>query len=111
VRWPLMLLRCTIVKVQSTLRYGTCLLLQSCRICGTWRATVGGCVDRFQVPWKQIQVAVLQYPYPILQDAVHLACDGGRVCRPLIICDAGLPRVTAAHMQAPVEMTNTRDSI
>ena len=28
---------------------------------------------------------------------VHIASDGGRVCRPLIICDAGAPRVTAAH--------------
>lgn len=28
---------------------------------------------------------------------VHIASDGGRVCRPLIICDAGVPRVTAAH--------------
>ena len=28
---------------------------------------------------------------------VHIASDGGRVCRPLIICDAGVPRVTAEH--------------
>ncbi|KAK9821215.1 hypothetical protein WJX81_000849 [Elliptochloris bilobata] len=28
---------------------------------------------------------------------VHIASDGGRVCRPLIICDAGVPRVTAVH--------------
>ncbi len=28
---------------------------------------------------------------------VHIASDGGRVCRPLIICDAGVPRVTAGH--------------
>ena len=34
------------------------------------------------------------------QDAVYLACDGGRVCRPLIVCDAGHPRVTSEHMQA-----------
>ena len=34
------------------------------------------------------------------QDAVYLACDGGRVCRPLIVCDAGRPRVTSEHMQA-----------
>ncbi|KFM24286.1 DNA-directed RNA polymerase III subunit RPC2 [Auxenochlorella protothecoides] len=31
-------------------------------------------------------------------DAVHIAADGGRVCRPLIICDAGVPRVTGAHL-------------
>lgn len=31
-------------------------------------------------------------------DAVHIASDGGRVCRPLIICDAGQPRVTPAHL-------------
>ena len=34
-----------------------------------------------------------------LQDTVNIACDGGRVCRPLIICDRGRPRVTQAHMQ------------
>jgi DNA-directed RNA polymerase III subunit RPC2 len=31
-------------------------------------------------------------------DAVHVASDGGRVCRPLIICAAGVPSVTAAHI-------------
>lgn len=31
-------------------------------------------------------------------DAAHVSCDGGRVCRPLIICDAGVPRVTDAHI-------------
>jgi DNA-directed RNA polymerase III subunit RPC2 len=29
----------------------------------------------------------------------HIAADGGRVCRPLIIADAGVPRVTSEHMQ------------
>lgn len=28
----------------------------------------------------------------------HIASDGGRVCRPLIICDEGVPRVTRAHL-------------
>ena len=30
-------------------------------------------------------------------DAVNIASDGGRVCRPLIICERGAPRVTAEH--------------
>ena len=32
-------------------------------------------------------------------DSVHIASDGGRVCRPLIICDQGRPRVNATHLQ------------
>ena len=31
---------------------------------------------------------------------VHIAADGGRVCRPLVICDAGVPRLTSAHTAA-----------
>jgi DNA-directed RNA polymerase III subunit RPC2 len=31
-------------------------------------------------------------------NAVSIACDGGRVCRPLIICDAGIPRLTPEHV-------------
>ncbi|WIA33788.1 hypothetical protein OEZ86_006901 [Tetradesmus obliquus] len=31
-------------------------------------------------------------------DACHISCDGGRVCRPLIICDRGVPRVTNEHI-------------
>jgi hypothetical protein len=31
---------------------------------------------------------------------VALACDGGRVCRPLVVCDAGVPRLTDAHVAA-----------
>lgn len=31
-------------------------------------------------------------------DSVQIASDGGRVCRPLIICDQGWPRVTAEHL-------------
>ena len=33
-------------------------------------------------------------------DAVHIASDGGRVCRPLVVCDAatGHPRLTSAHV-------------
>ena len=30
-------------------------------------------------------------------DAVNIASDGGRVCRPLIICEHGMPKVTAEH--------------
>ena len=29
--------------------------------------------------------------------AVHIASDGGRVCRPLIVCEGGAPKVTAEH--------------
>ena len=32
-------------------------------------------------------------------DSCYISCDGGRVCRPLIICNAGVPRVTNAHMK------------
>lgn len=31
-------------------------------------------------------------------DAVYVSADGGRVCRPLIICDAGVPRVKQEHI-------------
>ena len=31
------------------------------------------------------------------QDSVNIASDGGRVCRPLIICEHGVPKVTASH--------------
>ena len=33
----------------------------------------------------------------VQQECVYIASDGGRVCRPLIICDAGKPRVTSEH--------------
>jgi len=36
----------------------------------------------------------------VIQNTLHVASDGGRVCRPLIICDGGVPRVTDAHIQA-----------
>ena len=29
--------------------------------------------------------------------AVHIASDGGRVCRPLIVCEGSAPKVTAEH--------------
>lgn len=32
-------------------------------------------------------------------DSVQIASDGGRVCRPLIICDQGRPRVAAEHLR------------
>ncbi len=32
------------------------------------------------------------------QDAAYISCDGGRVCRPLIICDQGVPRVRQEHI-------------
>jgi DNA-directed RNA polymerase III subunit RPC2 len=33
-------------------------------------------------------------------DTVQIASDGGRVCRPLIICDKGIPRVQKYHLEA-----------
>eukprot|EP00736_Rhodelphis_marinus_P004775 Rmarinus@m.6141 len=33
------------------------------------------------------------------QRSIFIASDGGRVCRPLIIVDRGVPRVTQAHIQ------------
>jgi len=33
-------------------------------------------------------------------DTVQIASDGGRVCRPLIICDKGVPRVRKEHFEA-----------
>jgi hypothetical protein len=32
-------------------------------------------------------------------DSVQIASDGGRVCRPLIICDHGVPRVKEEHLK------------
>jgi len=34
----------------------------------------------------------------VQNDACFLSCDGGRVCRPLIICDNGVPRVRQEHI-------------
>ena len=31
---------------------------------------------------------------------VNIACDGGRICRPMIIVDHGRPMVTSEHIQA-----------
>lgn len=38
-------------------------------------------------------------------DAVHISSDGGRVCRPLIICDNGIPRVKPEHLSKLREKT------
>lgn len=35
---------------------------------------------------------------PPQNDAAYISSDGGRVCRPLIICDAGAPRVRSEHI-------------
>lgn len=32
-------------------------------------------------------------------DTVQIACDGGRLCRPLIVCDDGVPRLTQQHVE------------
>lgn len=34
----------------------------------------------------------------LLNDACYISADGGRVCRPLIICDNGVPRVRDEHI-------------
>jgi DNA-directed RNA polymerase III subunit RPC2 len=34
----------------------------------------------------------------LLNDACYISADGGRVCRPLIICDSGVPRVRDEHI-------------
>lgn len=39
------------------------------------------------------------FPPHLQYDACHISSDGGRVCRPLIICDAGVPRVQQHHIQ------------
>jgi DNA-directed RNA polymerase III subunit RPC2 len=33
------------------------------------------------------------------QQAVHIACDGGRICRPMIIVENGRSRVKPIHMK------------
>lgn len=35
----------------------------------------------------------------VVQRSVNLAADGGRVCRPLVIADAGVPRVKEHHIK------------
>ena len=39
-------------------------------------------------------------------DAVSIASDGGRVCRPLIICENGAPKVTAEHTAKVMASSN-----
>lgn len=36
----------------------------------------------------------------LVQDRILISSDGGRVCRPLIICDRGVPRVKPGHLLA-----------
>ena len=44
------------------------------------------------------------------QECVYLASDGGRVCRPLIICDQGKPRVTSQHTAKVLQPPDTSSS-
>ncbi|KAJ7482266.1 hypothetical protein B0H11DRAFT_2022402 [Mycena galericulata] len=37
--------------------------------------------------------------------AVHIASDGGRICRPMIIVENGRPRVTSEHVSAQLHLT------
>lgn len=41
-------------------------------------------------------------------DSVNIATDGGRVCRPLIICDNGVPRVTNEHLAKVCSTSKSR---
>lgn len=41
----------------------------------------------------------LSLPFCTQHDTVQIASDGGRVCRPLIICDKGVPRVKDEHLK------------
>jgi DNA-directed RNA polymerase III subunit RPC2 len=36
------------------------------------------------------------------QQAVHIASDGGRICRPMIIVENGAPRVRPHHIQVRI---------
>ena len=43
------------------------------------------------------------------QQAVHIASDGGRICRPMIIVENGRSRVKEVHMQVnPPPVSNLR---
>ncbi|KAG0230566.1 DNA-directed RNA polymerase III core subunit ret1 [Actinomortierella wolfii] len=41
--------------------------------------------------------------------AIHISCDGGRICRPLIIIENGRPRVKAEHITALTQGKMTFD--
>jgi DNA-directed RNA polymerase III subunit RPC2 len=43
------------------------------------------------------------------QRTIYIACDGGRICRPMIIVEKGRSRVTAAHMKLLKEKKVTFD--
>jgi DNA-directed RNA polymerase III subunit RPC2 len=42
---------------------------------------------------------------------VYIASDGGRICRPMIIVDRGVPRVTDAHMKVSFSVLQHLSSI
>lgn len=37
--------------------------------------------------------------------AVHIASDGGRICRPMIIVENGMPKVTAEHILVSISVS------
>jgi hypothetical protein len=41
----------------------------------------------------------------VQHDTVQIGCDGGRLIRPLIICDNGEPRLTSKHVQVSRPLT------
>ena len=51
---------------------------------GFWAARRAGGIGGFVSVYRQA-------------GAVHIASDGGRVCRPLVVCEGGAPKVTAEH--------------
>jgi DNA-directed RNA polymerase III subunit RPC2 len=42
---------------------------------------------------------------------VHIACDGGRVCRPYIIVEQGQPKVTSKHIGELIQGVRSFDDI
>lgn len=42
------------------------------------------------------------------QKTIHVASDGGRICRPMIIVENGKPRVTAEHIEVETNYTLIR---
>jgi DNA-directed RNA polymerase III subunit RPC2 len=41
-----------------------------------------------------------------MQDTVQIAVDGGRLCRPLVVCDHGVPRLKQRHVEVGALLVN-----
>jgi DNA-directed RNA polymerase III subunit RPC2 len=46
-----------------------------------------------------------------LQRAIHIASDGGRICRPMIIVAGGQPKITVQHMESIKRKQKTFDDL